>query len=770
MKGPPGPAARGAGGPMSVSGDERVGVPRCGAVTLARDTPLPERAAVDSPRAAVVLVGLNPTPALLSSLTLPADHLALVASDGTLPLARRVAAAVERLSRPESVTVVSVGPDPHDFGPITDTLAALHRAGGGEPWYLDYTGGTKVMSVAAALLHERELPETRHPGARSWRHYLDPAHDRLRTADGSHPGRPLVSEGVDLRTLAELHGAHWLRDRDPEPVRLLVQGGQQALRARFPDLSPAVRRGVVAEGRILSHLLRHTRRHPDTEVVGPRQVADPRHPGGSIADFDVVVRYRHRVLCVEAKTRSEDVAARAGWTVAKARRVFGAAVQVLFVCSGPADPGLRERVTSYSPALASRNVHVWNLEDLLSRLTSFEDVRRAFFPGVGPPRPSAAGSGACAGAAEPPALPPPGRHPGTDDRCALVTSLGGSRLGTLSAVHAHRPLHALVLSSRQSVRDGMRESAARTLRAAELPGAAPADAARLRKEGYRDRVRFTPEPVDGSDADAVAAVAHAWIVREQAADPPPPVIADITTGTKAMSLGLALAARRAGACATYQLARRRSVVCLVHGERPLRGRASVDWPLVLPGYVPLADVTGPGASLNRAVCPQAGDQVDTVVLDAARTALVRAASGPVGVWADASLTDPEECLTAQERPSLVLTFDDRAVGLTAPGWRRRRVPGGPTRAVGRGAWAQSVFAATMHLNTRCDVAGKVVALTRPQGDVSRAIELVDWICHADPSGHDEPRRIEFGDPLRPVVAVASPAALPALLDTDISRL
>ncbi len=728
---------------------------------------------MDSPRAAVVLVGQNPTPALLSSLTLRADHLALVASDGTRPLARRVAAAVERLASPESVSVVSVGPDPHDFGPVTDTLAALHRANGGEPWYLDYTGGTKVMSVAAALLHERALPPDRHPRARRWRHYLDAVHDRLRTADGSHPGRPLVSDGVDLRTLAAIHGAHWLEDRDPEPVRLFVQGGRQALQARFPDLSPAVRRGVVAEGRVLSHLLRHTRRRSDTEVVGARQVADPRHPGGSVADFDAVLRHRHRVLCVEAKARPEDVVARAGWTVAKARRVFGTAVQVLFVHSGPAVPGLRERVTAYNPALTARSVHVWSLEDLLTRLTSFEDIRRAFFPGLassdtgGAPDPGPLP--APPEAAEP---PPPERHPAPGDGPVLVTSLGGSRLGTLTAVHAHRPARALVLPSRQSVRDRMRESAARTLHAAEHPGAPPADAALLKEAGYRDRVRFTPDPVDGSDADAVAAVAHGWIVREQRADPPPPVVADITTGTKAMSLGLALAARRTGACATYQLARRRTVVCLTHGELPLRGRASVDWHLVLPGYTPLPGAgAGDGdGSLTGSACRAARTQVDAVLLDAARTALVRAASGPVQVWMDASLTVPEECLTAQERPSLVLAFDDRAVGLTAPGWRRRRDPGGEAREVGRGAWAQSVFAATAHLSTRCDVAGTVVALTRPGGDVSRAVELVDWIAHADPSLDGEPGRIAFGDPLRPLVAVASPGALPALLDTDVSLL
>ncbi|MFD3687928.1 CRISPR-associated protein [Nocardiopsis sp. NPDC058631] len=720
---------------------------------------------MDSPRTAVVLVGQNPTPALLSSLTLPADHLLLVGSDGTLPVAHRVARAVERLTDRASVRVASVGPDPHDFGPVTDTLAAFHRDNGEEPWFLDYTGGTKVMSVAAALFHEQALPADRHPQVLRWRHYLDAQRDLLRTADGSHPGRPVAGDGVDLRTLAEVHGARWLDDRDPEPVRLFVQGGKQALLARFPDMTPAVRRGVVAEGRVLSHLLRHTRRHQGTEVLGPRQVADPLHPAGAVADFDAVVRYRHRVLCVEAKSRPDDVVARAGWTVTKARRVFGGAVQVLFVHSGPAVPGLRARVTAYNPALSARSVHVWSLDDLLARLTSFEEVRKAFFPGLGaPPRGAEGTPHPAAPGARGPGSPPPERHPDPGDGPVLVTSLGGSRMGTLTAVHAHRPASTLILPSRQSVLGGVREAAARTLYAAEHPGEARPGAALLKESGYRDRVRFTPEPVDGSDTEAVTAVARRWIADQGSGAAPGPVIVDITTGTKAMSLGLAQAARRSGACVTYQLGRRRTVVCLTHGAVPLRGRARVDWPLLLPGYSPLA---GP---LAERACEAALGQVDTGLLDAARTALVRAAGGPVGVWMDDSLGDPVECLSAQERPSLVLTFDDRAVGLAAPGWTRRRTPGGDAHPVGRGAWAQSVFSATLLLNTGCDVAGTVVALTRPGGDVSRAVELVDWITQAEEGRRGDPARIGFGEPLRPLVAVASPEALPELFDTDVSLL
>ncbi|MFI6578710.1 CRISPR-associated protein [Nocardiopsis sp. NPDC050513] len=722
---------------------------------------------MDTPRTAVVLVGRNPTPALLSSLTLPADHVALLCSDGTRAIADRVAAAVERIAAPSSVRPLSAGPDPHDFAAVSAALDAFHRDHGARPWFLDYTGGTKVMSVAAALFHRHAFPADRHPHAGRWRHYLDAGGDTLSTADPVHPGLPLATTGVDLRTLAGVHGARWLDDRDPEPVRLVAQGGKQALLARFPDMSPSVRRGVVAEGRVLSHLRRLLRGQPDTEVLGPRQVADPVHPTGSVADFDAVVRHRHRVLCVEAKTRPADVVARAGWTVAKARRVFGGAAQVLFVYTGPVVPGLREAITAYSPALTARLVHVWNLGDLLERITSFDDLRGAFFP-TPRTRPPGAPSRPIPPVA-PHADPAPVAHPGPGDGPVLVTALGGSRLGTLTAVHAHRPARALVLPSRQSLRDNVRVAAARTLHAAEHPGAAPADADRLREAGYRDRVRLTPDPVEGADAEAVAAVAHDWIVRETAPGqdpdtPPPPVIADITTGTKAMSLGLALAALRSGACVTYQLPHERAVVCRTHGVLPLKGRAAVDWPLVLPGYAPL---DGP---LAARLCRAARTQVDAALVDAARAALADAASGPVAVWMDTTLADPRECLTAQERPSLVLTFDDRAVGLAAPAWRRRRAHDGRTHDVTPGAWAQSAFAATLHLQLRCDVAGAVVALTRPGRDVGRARELVDWIAHTAPGDRAPADRLSFGEPLRPLVVTASPDALPALLDTDVSRL
>lgn len=725
---------------------------------------------MDAPRVAVVLVGQNPTPALLTSLTLPVDQLLLVSSDGTLAVARRVAEALGRLTAHRSVRVLSVGPDPHDPGRVTGLLETVREALGGRPWYLDYTGGTKVMSVAAALHHEHALP----PRARAWRFYLDSHSDLLRTADTARPDHAVICEGVDLRTLAGVHGARWLADRDPEPVRRFLRGGQSALAAAFPNLPESERNGIAAEGHVLAHLRRLLNGRPDTEVLGARRVADPFRPGGSIADFDILVRHRHRVLCVEAKTRAEDVVARAGWTVAKARRVFGGATHVLFVYSGPVVADLRDQITAYNPALSARQVHVWNLDALTERVTSFGAVRDAFFPSLADAHPKTPAPSVLppepAPLAEPdPCTPePPSQHPGPDEAPLLVTPLGGSRLGALSAMHAHRPGQALVLPSKQSLRARVREAAARALRAAERPDAPPADAAALRAEGYRDRVRLAADPVDGYDSGAVQRAVQGWIERER--DGAQPVVVDITTGTKAMSLGLARAARHGGACATYQLPRDRAVVCLTHGRRELEGRARIDWSLVLSGYEPLTEPLG-----ELATGP-ARDQVDVALLELAGEALSAAATGECGVWWDVSLADPEGFLTAQERPGLVLTFDDRAVGLSAPARLRRRTPEGPLREVSPGAWAQSVFAATTHLNARCDVAGTVLALTRPGRDVSRAGELVDWIAQADPEDLEHSPRatgVRFGEPMCPLVVEVDPAAGAAgcaLLTTDVSRL
>ena len=288
------------------------------------------------------------------------------------------------------------------------------------------------------------------------------------------------------------------------------------------------------------------------------------------------------------------------------------------------------------------------------------------------------------------------------------------------------------------------------------------------------------DPVDGYDSGAVQRAVQEWLESERARsrgerdDTSPngpvrarPVVVDITTGTKAMSLGLARAARHNGACATYQLPRERAVVCLDHGRRKLEGRARIDWSLVLSGYEPLT------VPLGEMVTGPARDQVDVDLLELAGAALAEAATGECGVWWDVSLSDPRRFLTAQERPGLVLTFGDRAVGLAAPARLRRRTADGPLREVSPGAWAQSVFAATTHLNARCDVAGRVLALTRPGRNVVRAGELVDWIAQAEPEAAAPAEGLGFGEPLRPLLVAVDPetgASGCAPLTTDVSRL
>ena len=112
-------------------GEERSSAPQH---RVFRKSLFSKREVVTTPCITVVLVGQNPTPALLSALTLPSTHLTLIASDDTAPAAHRVAGALERLSPfPRSIRVLSVGPDPHDPRRVYKTLEHFHTKTGGRP-------------------------------------------------------------------------------------------------------------------------------------------------------------------------------------------------------------------------------------------------------------------------------------------------------------------------------------------------------------------------------------------------------------------------------------------------------------------------------------------------------------------------------------------------------------------------------------------------------------------------------------------------------------
>ncbi|MDA0566379.1 hypothetical protein LG943_18960 [Streptomonospora sp. S1-112] len=350
--------------------------------------------------------------------------------------------------------------------------------------------------------------------------------------------------------------------------------------------------------------------------------------------------------------------------------------------------------------------------------------------------------------------------------------LGGSRLSVLAAVRACLPARAVLLFTRQSEKElsALDSAVRRTLFAAEDPAAFRAVnrrrlAARLRRDGYPDRVKFAEAAVDAADVADVAARARAKI--DQYADADAPVVADITIGTKAMSTGLALAAHERGGCITYVSPLTREVYCRTHGPVGRHGPAAVEWRLLLRGY---RFLTG---SLAEAVAPIAARQIDVALIDAAADQIRALAAGhDVAAWVDDTVTagaPPLPQYSAPQRPTVVLTVADRALGLSAPRRTRLRyfTSGGAhlEQDVGAGGWAHDVFASAALLNVRCGTAGTTLALHRPgDGDPRRALDLIDWFSWWRGTGHDADDTAPPADTItahedtrRPRVVSADPA-------------
>lgn len=659
-----------------------------------RASPSPEEA----PPTLIALVGTSPTPPLLTALTFDPRRLVLVHSADTLRRAERIAEIARRsCPRIEHTELFDLGRDVYDFRAVDRRFADLLPTLGGT-WRLCYTGGTKVMGVTAVLHHLDLFPE-RH----RWRSYLDATTDTLRFTDGSvHPGGP---DSSALRTIDLAH----LHHVDLRPAELPAR----------PD------EGAALEARVLALFRERLSGVPGAEVTGNQLMPDPRTPAQSIGDFDLIVRYRHRVLCVEVKKDPDRVPGAAGWAVTKAKRAFGSATRVLLVHDGEPGACSRSRIADYDPELNGAPLYVRARSELEEVFRTARDLLEEFFL----PRNGATPSDPV----EAPVRAGRGDHPGSDDRPLLLMGVGGSRLGVLAAAHAYRPSLAVLLHTPQSEREvaGFAPAVCHTLLAAENPDEFNALRrrqlpARLRR--YRNRVKFGDTAVDAADVARVAALAEAKIDQYSPADTP--VVADVTTGTKAMSTGLALAAHARGGCVTYLSPVTRRVSCHAHGPVGSSGMATVDWSTVLRGYNPL---TVPLAErIHRSVTEE---QVDAHLLDSAATVLrdhAEEQGHKPTVWVDGTvLADSAESPLARHsvdrRPTLVVTVADRAVGLAAPRWSRRQ-------RLTPGDWAHAVFAATTRLNAVCGVAGLTLALHRPgEGSVHRALDLVDWLAWADPA-------------------------------------
>ncbi|MDT0303096.1 CRISPR-associated protein [Streptomonospora wellingtoniae] len=759
-----------------------------------------------APATLVVLAGTSPTPALLAALTFAPRRLVLVHSSDTARRAARIAAAARRLCPAvEAARLFDAGGDVFDFRAVAERFAALSADLRGD-WRLCYTGGSKVMSAHAVLLHAERFPD-RH----RWRSYLDATSETLRFTDGSRHDTGIASSALTVEELARLHGVElrpsdrapaqeaWLRSRsgDARPGGDKHSGSVEAPRVRGTAEGTRLGSGEMAEAKLLALFRRRLARVPGAEVLGSRVMPDPRSERDAIGDFDLIVRYRHRVLCVEVKRDPSHIPDAAGWTLTKAQRAFGGAARVLFVHDGTKGDCSTEQIAAYDPELSGAPLHVRSLGELASR--DFGTARRlieAFFPAAPPPpRSSAADRGAPAGRSAPATAGAPDPCPADQDAEAaaaplLLAGLGGNRLPVLGTARACLPRRAVMLFTRQSEKElpALDASVRRTLLAAEEPEEfrnlnRRRLAQRLRRGGYPDRVKFAEAAVDGADVADTAARARAKIDLYGAPDAP--VVADITTGTKAMSTGLALAAHESGGCLVYVSPLTRRVSCRTHGPVGHHPPAAVEWRHLLRGYRFLH------GALTETVAPEiAARQIDAPLIDAAAEQVRElAAPAEVAAWVDATAVAGAPALpqySAPQRPTLILTAADRALGLSAP--RRTRLRYFTSKDLhveqetGGGGWAHDVFAAAALLNVRCGTAGLTAALHRPgDGDPGRALELIDWFAWwradggapvADDSappaemitGHEDTRRprVVSAEPGTPGFRAALQAQLTAL--------
>jgi hypothetical protein len=158
-------------------------------------------------RGLVVLVGANPLPdwVVWEYLRRQGEFQAVVlacssGARGTRVVAERLASAMRRTDPLTDVRFAEFD-DPYSLHAV---LRALHPALNGlNDVHVNFTGGTKVMAVAAARLAH----ELRAQDVTTTLSYLDPSTCTLRNEDGLGDGVDLRDQvSISFRQLCELHG------------------------------------------------------------------------------------------------------------------------------------------------------------------------------------------------------------------------------------------------------------------------------------------------------------------------------------------------------------------------------------------------------------------------------------------------------------------------------------------------------------------------------------------------------------------------------------
>jgi len=155
----------------------------------------------------VLLVGSNPLPNYLRVWVDPPREVVLVASAVSLPLAHRLAMIIENEFDTTSTVIIELD-DPVSFSSCKNALASI-----GPGAALDYTGGTKVMAVAA---REALAP----PSSRA--SYVEDLSEpdsigRVRFDDGRSVNIPPTA--VDLNRMFRIHGISARKESTPALLR-----------------------------------------------------------------------------------------------------------------------------------------------------------------------------------------------------------------------------------------------------------------------------------------------------------------------------------------------------------------------------------------------------------------------------------------------------------------------------------------------------------------------------------------------------------------------
>lgn len=192
----------------------------------------------------ILLVGSNPLPNYLSACALKPRRIVLVHSKETEPACRRLKSALEN-----ALSGVAIEPcfvdEATSAEQVQRAIAPLLQRG--QPVWLNYTGGTKVMAVHARMaFHSVYAEDGKKPAS-----YLDEGGKgppRLRFDDDTSK---ILSEyepiPLDLRTLLALHG-YTHTSREPKKPKPTAEDAREILHKVLEDVHLAKLMYCESEG------------------------------------------------------------------------------------------------------------------------------------------------------------------------------------------------------------------------------------------------------------------------------------------------------------------------------------------------------------------------------------------------------------------------------------------------------------------------------------------------------------------------------------------